>query len=45
MLLFFMSRKIHVYSGVVCVVSRNYAADNRLFQHAVASQIGMVEGT
>ena len=40
-----MSRKIHVYCRMVTVVSRSYAADNRFFQHAVASQIGMVEGT
>ena len=40
-----MSRKINVYSRMVTVVSRNYFADNRLFQAAVASKIGMVEGT
>lgn len=40
-----MSRKEHVDNRMVRVVSRNYFADNRLFQAAVASKIGMVEGT
>ena len=40
-----MSRKENVDNRMVRVVSRNYLADNRLFQAAVASKIGMVEGT
>ena len=40
-----MSRKKNVDNRMVRVVSRNYLADNRLFQAAVASKISMVKGT
>ena len=40
-----MSRKKHIDNRMVRVISRNYFADNRLFQAAVASKIGMVKGT
>ena len=40
-----MSRKENIDNRMVRVVSRNYLADNRLFQAAVASKIGMVKGT
>ena len=40
-----MSRKKNVNNRMIRIVARNYVADNRLFQAAVASKIGMVEGT
>ena len=35
----------NVNNRMIRIVARNYVADNRLFQAAVASKIGMVEGT
>ena len=40
-----MSRKKNVNNRMIRIVARNYVADNRLFQAAVASKIGMVKGT
>ena len=40
-----MSREKNVNNRMIRIVARNDVADNRLFQAAVASKIGMVEDT